>query len=238
VGFRGRAHALAEYQYGLWRSIQTAQAAGWLVQVYHDGSVDGVLDRFRASFPPNVLQCIRVVLAPDLQRRRYLGCLLRLLAADDPTVDVFLSRDLDDPLDAAGLHMVETRWLHHAGSGVHYHSEPYSTPERQNMVNLGWYGQKNGDRASVPSLAATVLSFVRADPAGTDYYTADEVFLTDVWLPALRRAGAVGRTTRLPSHPFRKPATPHARRSAAFRKFLRRRPPPGLSRLDRQVRLR
>lgn len=84
--------------------------------MYHDGSVDRLLDRFRGAFPSNVLRCIRVTLAADLRGRRYAGCLLRLLAADDPTVDVFLSRDLDDPLDPEGLRLVEARWVRSAAS--------------------------------------------------------------------------------------------------------------------------
>jgi hypothetical protein len=51
-GFRGRHHPLEQYAFGLWRAVHAARAAGWGVCVYHDGSVEAVLDRFRAAFPP------------------------------------------------------------------------------------------------------------------------------------------------------------------------------------------
>lgn len=171
------------YQFGLWQSVRVAAAAGWAVHVYHDGSVETVLRRFRHAFPPTVLRCIRVRLGAGLQGLRYVGCLWRLLAADDPAVDVFLSRDLDDPLDPEGLRMVEDRWLARRPiAGVHRQSEPYDTPRRRNMVNLGWYGQRR--IPGQPSIAPAIAAFARN--GAHDYYTADEEFVTDVWIPASR----------------------------------------------------
>lgn len=234
MGYRDRCHPLQEYQYGLWRNVHVAYAAGWLVHVYHDGTVDRLLDRFRAFFPSNALQCVRVNLAPDLRGRRYAGCMLRLLAADDPHVDVFLSRDLDDALHPVGLQMVVDRWLTKDDSRVHTQSEHYDTPHRTNMMNLGWYGQKN--RSGNPSLGVEVARFLRSDPTGTDYYTADEAFLTDIWVPLLKRQGCAGRIARLPSHAFRRC---HGRHSPAYAAFLSRRlPAPGLlGQTDRVVNL-
>ena len=146
-----------------------AAAAGWGVHVYHDGSVESVLGRFRHTFPPHVLRCIRVRLVPQDDTLRYFGCLWRLLAADDPTVDVFLCRDLDDPLHPDGLRVVETRWP--ASSGVHCQAEPYDTPRRRGMVNLGWYGQRR--LPGQPSLASAIAAFARG--GDRDYYTADDI---------------------------------------------------------------
>ncbi len=82
--------------------MQVAREQGWGVRVYHDGSAKNVLCRFRRAFPLNVLRCIRVRLPLEWQTRSYLGTFFRLLVADDPYVDVWLSRDLDDPLSAGG----------------------------------------------------------------------------------------------------------------------------------------
>lgn len=101
------------------------------------------------------------------------------------------------------------------------------------MFNLGWFGQKNRFGGGRVSAATAIARFLRA--GATDFYTADEVFLTDVWVPALRDAQAAGRIARLPSHPYRRAAPP--RRPAAYRQFLRRPlPPPGsLTHHDSQV---
>jgi hypothetical protein len=224
-GYGGRRHRLAEYEYGLWRAVRTARRAGWGVRVYHDGSVERVLRRMRVAFPLPALRCVRVTVAPDLRGRRYLACLFRLLPADDPRVDVFLSRDLDDALDADGLRRVASDWADRRGAGFHYQRERYDTPERRRMANMGWFGQRRAPRTATPSVAAAIVRFARgAGARGTDYYTADEVFLTDVWIPALRRAGARG--ARLPSHPYRRGFLRRARRSAAFRRFRARDPAP------------
>lgn len=115
----------------------------------------------------------------------YVGCLWRLLASDDPSVDAFICRDLDDPLDPRGLVMLQNRWLNRPASsfaGVQYQEERYDTPRRRSMVNLGWYGQRRLPGGSQPSVAAAIASFAR--DGQHDYYTADEEFVTDVWIPA------------------------------------------------------
>ena len=221
VGFQGMQHSLKEYAFGLWRSIPIAAAMGWLVCVYHDGSVDPVLRRFWATFPPNQLRTVRVILPADLHGHKYAGCLLRLLAADDPAVDVFLLRDLDDPLDAAGLQMVTDRWLPRRRSAVHIQSEPYHTPQHRNMANMGWYGQRN--TTGGPSVVAHMLQFLRRE--GSDHYCADEEFLTHVWLKELRRENHSGIVMKLPSHPYRSGVAPEDR-DAAFQTFWQRKPVP------------
>lgn len=213
--------------------MQVAREQGWGVRVYHDGSVENVLRRFRRAFPTNVLRCIRVRLSPEWQKRSYIGTFFRLLVADDPDVDVWLSRDLDDPLNARGLRMVTNRWVNgNSNSFVHWQSEQYNTATRQSMVNIGWYGQRNrapvggankGDRR--PSMKAAIQQYLTArDPEETDRYTADEDFLSDVWIPLLKCTGFAGRFSRLPSHPYRRPAPPHHRRSRSWHQFWRSKP--------------
>ena len=53
----------------------------------------------------------------------------------------------------------------------------------------------------------------------------DEEFVTDVWIPTLRRTGHLGRVTRLPSHAFRR-GVPPSRRPAEYRRFQYSRRPP------------
>lgn len=216
--------------YGLWTSVRVASRHGWGVHLYHDGSVEHVLQRFREAFPAMHLRCIRVELAPDLRGRSYIGCLFRLLAADDPNVDTWLSRDLDDPLDAAGLRMVTERWLHQRpNSDVHYQRERYDTPFRRSMVNMGWYGQRNVSSVEEsismsrrPSVSDAIAAYLRERPiAETDRYTADEEFLTDVWIPLLRKSGFAHRITRLPSHPYRRKGCAPSRRPRAWQQFLK-----------------
>ena len=48
---QGHHHTLGELQYGLWHAVQVASAAGWGLHVYHNGTVERVLSRFRASVP-------------------------------------------------------------------------------------------------------------------------------------------------------------------------------------------
>jgi hypothetical protein len=159
------------------------------------------------------LRCIRVDLPAALRGRRYLGCLLRLLAADDPSVDLFVSRDLDDGLDPAGLRLVARRLGPRRRANAHVQAEPYATPHRADMFNLGWFGQRR--LPGQPSVRDAIARFVR--PPANDYYTADEVFLTDVWVPLLRaRLGARLGLVGLPSHAYRRAAGP---RPAAFRDF-------------------
>lgn len=228
LGYRGRHHSLSEFAYGLWKSIQVASSQGWGVHVYHDGNVETVLRRFRAAFPPHMLRCIRVQLAPDLQGRRYLGTLYRLLAADDPNVDVWISRDLDDPLDADGLRLTTDQWvLRFPDSGIHWQQERYDTETRNSMVNMGWFGQRNTMQGSQarPSVRATILKHIRGKPLSeVDRYTSDEEFLTDVWIPLMKRTGYAGRIVRLPSWAYRKAAP--ARRPKAWHQFQRSRLPP------------
>lgn len=224
IGFEGRRHQLHEYAYGLWKSIMVASTHGWGVCVYHDGSVESVLRRFRFAFPPCVLRCVRVDIPKWLRGRRYLGCLWRMLAADDPRVDVWLSRDLDDPLDPTGLKMVTKRWVEGAPeSDMHIQAEPYSTPERTQMINLGWFGQRNNWRhRPVSSLRATLIAYLRNTPVlKADRYTADEEFLTDVWVPLMCSRKHSGRVIPLPSHPYRRAGPTPKRRCAAWRRFLR-----------------
>ena len=235
AGYRGRAYRLGEYMYGLWCAIQAAQDAGWGVHVYHNGSVERVLSKFRSTVPPNVIRFIRVDVAPDLKNRRYLGCLFRLLAADDPNVDVFLSRDLDDTLDPDGLRMMvdKARWP--STSCAHFQAEQYDTPLRTHMANMGWFGQRNGvgcGGGRRPSMAAAILRYARGS-GDTDFYTSDEVFLTDVWLPKLPKP-----VSRLASHGFRRALLPPSRRPTAYRAFLYgRRPTVDLSDRDAVVKL-
>ena len=61
--------------------------------VFHDGSVESVLVRFRLYYPTSVLLCVRVHIPADVAGQKYIGCTLRMLAADRPDVDVFLCRD-------------------------------------------------------------------------------------------------------------------------------------------------
>ena len=237
AGYRGRRHPLAEFAHGLWRSVEAARAVGgWRVRVYHDGTAERALRRLRAAHPPHLLECVRVAVPPDLRGRRYLGCLFRLLAADDRRdVDVFLSRDLDDPLDPEGLRLVERRWLAAGPVPMHTQAEPYDTPTRRGMANLGWFGQRNdlvaaavaGGAPPPPAMGAAVLRFARTP--GNDRYTADEEFLTDVWIPAMRewwRRAAPRRPGRhppavvgLPSHPYRRSGRRSQRTSVAWRRF-------------------
>lgn len=225
-GYRGRRHRRTDYAFGLWHAVGVASRSGWSVRVYHDGSVENILRRFRAAFPPPALQCVRVRLAPDLTGRRYIGCLFRMLAADDPNVDVWISRDLDDRLDPMGLTVISQRWLaDRPDSRMHWQAERYDTPTRQSMVNLGWYGQHNNNECMVgtvgrPSMAVTLCNYLRSRPIDeTDRYTADEEFLTDEWIPMMRRTGNVGRITRIPSHPYRTAVPAIGRRPKAWRRF-------------------
>ena len=176
--------------------------------------------------PSNILRCIRVDVAPDLKSHRYLGCLFRLLAADDPNVDIFLCRDLDDALHPDGLRLVDgPQWP--SGSSVHFQSESYDHPHRSNMANLGWFGQRNIERRGRPSVHVAILQYIRG-VTNTDYYTTDEVFLTDVWLPLQPKP-----ITRLPSYPFRRALLPPSRRPKQYRAFMySRRPSVDLSRND------
>lgn len=245
-GHRGRRHPLREYAHGLWRNVRAARDAGWLVHVYHDGTAEPALRRCRAAFPPSVLRCVRVDLAPDLRGRWYLGCLFRLLAADDPAVDVFLSRDLDDALDPAGLRLVESRWLGASSppaAAMHIQAERYDTPFRTRMANLGWFGQRNDlvrRLRPTTTMAAAIAAFARADPVGHDRYTADEEFLTDVWIPAVQQrrlhGGGAPLVARVPSHAFRQAVG--RRRTTAWRQFQAGPlPPPSLAATDATVRL-
>jgi hypothetical protein len=182
--------------------------------------------------PSNILKCIRVDVAPDLKSHRYIGCLFRLLAADDPNVDIFLSRDLDDALHPDGLRLVGgPRWP--LGSSAHFQSELYNHPHRSNMANLGWFGQRNKvdmDCGSRPSVQVAILQYVRG-ATNTDYYLSDEVFLTDVWLPLQPRP-----VTRLPSYPFRRALLPPSRRPKQYCAFMySRRPTVDLSGNDAVV---
>ena len=201
-GYRGVRHDLGEYAYGLFRACRLAEQrmGAWGIRVYHDGSAEPWLARFRGAFP-RVLRCVRVDLPPRHRARRYLGCLFRMLPADDPAVDVFLVRDLDDILDPKGLTHLERRWLGDPNAALHVQAERYDTPRRRRMYNLGWYGQKN--IPARPSFRAALRDWLRDNPVGvTDRYTADEEFLTDVWVPAMRAAGAGLASLR--SHPYRR----------------------------------
>lgn len=225
AGYRGQCHSLAEYAYGLWKSVGVALARRWGVLVYHDGSVEPVLARFRQAFPSSswggAVRFVRVDVAPALRGRRYLGCLFRLLAADDPTVDVFLCRDLDDPLDPKGLDVVERRFLPVPRLRAHYQSERYDTPHHTHMANLGWYGQKNDHHRQSRAMHDAIVRFVSG--GRNDHYTADEEFLTHHWL----RRQPASAVARLPSHPYRRaPPPPSARRRiAAWRAFWHGRRP-------------
>jgi hypothetical protein len=238
-GFRGQRHTPVEYAYGLWRALEVIanhHNNKWAVHVYHDGNVEGLLSRFRgAYYGTGLLRCFRVQVPPAIGRqgRRYLGCLYRLLAADDRRVEAFVSRDLDDPLDPAGLLLTERRWLSDPTSNVHRQAERYDTPDRANMVNLGWFGQRSrhpphgggGGRwcTRQPLVRQALRVWLWSQPqAQTDRYTADEEFLTDVWIPALRHSGCVGHRgiTPLQSHRFRRGVTAHQRnRNQRWRSF-------------------
>lgn len=82
--YQNMQHSLQEYARGLWIAVRVARTKGWRVRVYHDGSVNDVLQRFRAHFDPNDLEIVRVRLPPDLLQKKYLCCLLRLMAFRHP----------------------------------------------------------------------------------------------------------------------------------------------------------
>lgn len=66
-GYQGQCHTLAEYASGLWHNVPIAVSEGWMVRVYHDGSVEAVLRPLRLAFPTTQLQCVRVRVPPDLR---------------------------------------------------------------------------------------------------------------------------------------------------------------------------
>ena len=57
---------------GLWYGIRVAERTGWTVRVYHDGSAEGILRRFRALFDAEHLQLVRVMLSPGMRKRLHL----------------------------------------------------------------------------------------------------------------------------------------------------------------------
>ena len=215
IGFQNVPHTLEEYARGLWIAVRVASQKQWRVRVYHDGSVEAVLQRFRAQFTPSELEIVHVKLPHDLRHKKYLCCLLRLFAADDPSVREFVCRDLDDGLRPDGLDMLTHKWLNNVHSGVHVQREAYSTDHVSPAVNMGWYGQRNGFGSwqQRPKVIPMALQFFRM--ANTDYYTADETFLTKVWIPKLQHSGHAGTIMKLPSHPFR---SGH-KSTVAFHKF-------------------
>ena len=215
VGYLSASHTLEEYARGLWIAVHVAQQNGWRVRVYHDGSVEAVLKRFRSYFTPAELEIVHVKLPHDLHHKKYFCCLLRLFVADDPSVPVFVCRDLDDGLQTGGLNMLTRRWVNNAHSGVHVQQEAYATDHLPSAINMGWYGQRNsfGSWAHRPKVIPLALAFFRKPTM--DYYTADETFLTTVWIPKLQHSGHTGTIMKLPSHPFR---DAH-RTTPTFRKF-------------------
>lgn len=71
-------------------ALELARLRGWLVVVYHDGSVEPLLRRFRSHYPVHVLRLVYVSINDDhVRRQKYLPATLRLLAADDSRLDVF-----------------------------------------------------------------------------------------------------------------------------------------------------
>ena len=129
-GYKAVNQTLATYQHGLFRAVINAQKESWGVRVYHDGSVEQVLRRFRLFFSPHELQCVRGLMPPSWSSRRYVGCLLRLLPANDPSLDVFLCRDLDDQLSCTSLRRMEAAWLTASKrKPIHVQAEPYHTVE-------------------------------------------------------------------------------------------------------------
>ena len=246
-GYKGMNHTLAAYQHGLFRAVVNARKEKWGVRVYHDGSVEKVLRRFRVFFPPHELQCIHVLIPPSWSCRRYVGCLLRLLPADDQSVDVFLCRDLDDQLSCTSLQRMEAAWLmapKRQRNPIHVQAEPYHTvvdgSVRRNgdIINLGWFGQINTEVNAMhnTSMAECIVRYISGDPTGEyDYYTADEEFVTDIWvtntlgITAWKKRGAC----KLPSIRL-----PLGRRTIAYRQFLATASPKRCNaNVDAQIRL-
>ena len=228
VGYGGQRHRMREYAYGLWHALQVARAAHWEVVVYHDGTVENVLMLFRLEFKWPLFRCVYVrgLTPTSLHRFRYLGSLFRLLPADDPTVGVFLVRDLDDLLTPAALAHVEQRWLSDAESLVHVQRERFSAGGRSALASMAWFGQKR--RTVAPTQAPRVATVIEQWVTGgrrRDRYGQDNVFLSVKWIPRLQQSGHAGVVTPLKSSGLVRSVPPASQYPAQFRYFIRQRVP-------------
>ena len=187
-------------QRGLWVTIRAAERAGWLVRVYHDGTAESILERFRSRFDPALLEIVRVVLPPDMRKRKHLSKLLSMFAADDPSVDVFVTRNLEEKLSAQGLRLLTSEWVETPDSGIQVAREGYRTDRYSHLNDPGWFGQRNtfGD-AHRPRFIPMVFAHFRANKAN-DWSHVDASFLTHFWIPVLQHTGHAGRIARIPSH--------------------------------------
>ena len=111
--------------------------------------------------------------------------------------------------------MLTQRWVNNAHRGVPVQREAYATVHLPSAINMGWYGQRNGFGSwqQRPKVIPMALEFFRK--VNMDYYTADETFLTTVWIPTLQNSGHTGTIIKFPSHPFRN----EHKTTPAFRKF-------------------
>jgi putative endonuclease len=183
-GYRGESHDREEYIAGIYQSIPVATSCGWVVRIHHDGNWDEALARFAACGRVEFVLCKH-----DTERPlAYFGALWRLLPADDDRVDVFLSRDADDPLHHEAME-VANRWVDDPSSIAHVQLEPY-----EKGVNMGWYGQKR------INLEECVSDLIFEHATRCDRYAGDEDFLRETLLPIVASVGAI---TPMESHKYR-----------------------------------
>ena len=114
-----------------------------------------------------------------VRRMNYFGTLWRLLPYDDPSVSMFLSRDLDDCLDADSRELI-AKWEQDAALYAHRQAE-----EDRYLVNAGWFGLKHGALPEGWSMKDNVARWcLRAQGGKPDLgYCTDERFLSEVVWP-------------------------------------------------------